>query len=127
MKGIKRLGELLRALTHIAEPWRDDPSLLPPLVSDIQEEFILLVCSQLEAIYSVLSAKDQIPKHALSDIARSVVVLARLVQFSLGFRDPWSAKRKENSSTLPSTLFRLILVMSFESSSAHSHPLIYSI
>ena len=108
---IQRAGQLLRVLAHVAESLRET-ALLPQLESEVQDEFIDAICAQFDVIHSTLVADgDQ------SDIATkasqssdTVIFLARLLQYDLGFPGGWTAKTKGASNPLVSTLFRLALV-----------------
>jgi mediator of RNA polymerase II transcription subunit 12 len=113
---IQRAGQLLRVLAHIAESMREEAALLPQLESTVQDEFIDVLSAKFDAIKSALEADREADIGTeTSHISQSLIFLARLLQFDLGFQGAWTSKTKGASNHLISILFRLALV-----SAAHS-------
>jgi mediator of RNA polymerase II transcription subunit 12 len=106
---IRRAGELLRVLIHVTEPLREEAFELPELDCGIQEGFFDAICTKFEDIRSMFNG-GSFTDDGLSQVTRSAIFLGRLLQFDLGFRGVWTAKTREGSGSLSSTLFRLALV-----------------
>lgn len=105
---IERAGQLLRVLAHVIESMREQAALLPQLDPMVQDEFIDAICVKFNAIESILTSDGW--GLETSQVSRSLIFLARLLQFNLGFRGAWTAKAKSVSDQLVSALFRLALV-----------------
>jgi len=108
---IQRAGQLLRVLAHITESIREEAALLPQLDPVVQDEFIDVLSSKFDAINSTLEADRETDIGTeTSYLSQSLIFLARLLQFDLGFRGAWTAKTKGASNQLIFILFRLALV-----------------
>ena len=109
---IQRAGQLLRVLAHVTESIREEAAMLPQLEAVVQDKFIDAICTKFNAIHSTLAADSGKTETEIetSQLSQALVFLARLLQFDLGFRGVWTAKTKEASNQLVSTLFRLALV-----------------
>ncbi|KAF8995454.1 hypothetical protein BDQ17DRAFT_1430355 [Cyathus striatus] len=104
---LDRLGELLRVLIHVAHPLREDSILLPQLEHIVQDEVLnslFLRISQFESTYLAHVTQDESHR-----IKGDLVLLMRLLQFTLGFRGVWSSRSKEVGSKLCDTLFQLLI------------------
>ena len=125
--GIKELlecvegaGEILRALTHLAEPLRAEPSKVPTIEPTIQDGCFSAICNRFKDLATILSKNDDTPLEPLeqgrpSRTPKIVIFLTRLLQFDLGLRGVWTNNTKSASNDLASTLFELAIVR-------HSHP-----
>lgn len=103
-----RAGELLRVLTYVAEPLRDNPSELPLLDSTVQTEFFEALSAKFAALVDLLKA-DARPNNSQA-FMNACILLARFLQFDLAFRGVWTGSAKKTSETLSSNLFTLIQV-----------------
>ena len=112
---VRRAGEILRILTHLAQPLWAEASLLPLLEPATQDKFFNALCKKFGDIESILSTNetDSLDKSAHSTVTQAVIFLARLLQFNLGFRGAWTAEAKAASSELTSTIFKLAVVRIF--------------
>ncbi|THH30406.1 hypothetical protein EUX98_g3774 [Antrodiella citrinella] len=84
---IPAAGDMLRLLTNIVKPHRDEGSSMPPLQDRVQD---------------AVSAG----KH-VEEMARTTVLLARITHFVLGFPSLWTVEVNELSSKLCAVLIRL--------------------
>jgi mediator of RNA polymerase II transcription subunit 12 len=82
---------------------------MPDIESFIQEEFFVTLHERLLQVESLIASKDE-PGY---DIAQETVLMLRLLQFGLGFRNVWWSNRREISDNLSSLLFKLALVSNF--------------
>lgn len=91
---------------------REEATLLPQLEPAVQDELIAVLCSKFDTLESSLTTRDSEPgiRAVMPQVFQSVIFLARLLQFDLGFHSAWTPKTKETSIKLVSTLFRLALV-----------------
>jgi mediator of RNA polymerase II transcription subunit 12, fungi type len=112
---VRRAGEVLRVLSFVTEPLRQEASMLPPLESRIQEEFFTAICGKFKDIESLFSSDNGISSagYDLTQITHAVIFLSRLLQFYLGFRGSWSPAQKTAASNLSLTIFRLATVRHF--------------
>ena len=118
IESVERAGELLRVLVYLAEPLREETSLLPTLEPDTQHEFFDALCTQFVTVETLLGERDAADDR-LHQITQSAILLARLLQFDLGFRGAWTSRAKEASTGLSATLFRLALVREIINSSGY--------
>lgn len=116
---VDRAGELLRVLSHVAEPLRTKGVVLQldPLV---QERLIKVILETLITIETMLS-KSTNTSH---EVKRCTIFLGRLLQFNLGFNGPWSTSCMEIHEGLMAVLFRLLLVYV---TGAHFDPVAFSL
>ncbi|KAL1745362.1 hypothetical protein HDZ31DRAFT_36596 [Schizophyllum fasciatum] len=102
---LKRSGELLRALVDVATPFRFGPATIQ-LDESLQDDFLAVIGKVCD---SVLGKLNQMGTWEDEETKKAVVLLARLVQFVLGFKTPTSAQSRERSAHLVSTLLSLAL------------------
>ncbi|KAI6129405.1 hypothetical protein EDD16DRAFT_1690096 [Pisolithus croceorrhizus] len=116
---VDRAGELLRVLSHVAEPLRTKGIILhlDPLV---QERLSKVILETLITIETMLS-KSTNTSH---EVKRCAIFLPRLLQFNLGFIGPWSTTCMEIHEGLMAVLFRLLLVYA---TGAHFDPVAFSL
>lgn len=126
---LHRIGELLRALVYIAQPFRKEAPLLLNLDPAIQDDFVAILHDKLSSIKATLvksSASAQVPVISGEDpstvISQQVVLLVRLLQFNLGFRGAWTQKLKDLSSSFITNLFDLAL---HYATPDHLNPVVY--
>ncbi|KAF7301177.1 Med12 domain-containing protein [Mycena indigotica] len=107
--GFERTEELLRVIAYVAEPLRTSGSLLPSLDSVIQDEFFSILSEKFVQVDQALKEhpSDDILQEKLTHTAIS---LSRLLQFHLGFPFSWTARIKESSSSLLSTILGLVIM-----------------
>ncbi|KAJ3781694.1 hypothetical protein GGU10DRAFT_98188 [Lentinula aff. detonsa] len=104
-----RVGELLRVLTYVAEPLRDNPSDLPILDSNIQTEFFEALSTKFSALVSLLRPPD-VEFVDAEPLMNACILLARFLQFDLAFRGVWTGGAKIASESLSSNLFVLVQI-----------------
>lgn len=101
---VRRAGQLLRVLIHVAGSRQEVEVSARQLKDSVQDDFI-------EAFYTILLGIEaaQASDEELM-ISESLIFLLRLLQFDLGCSDVWTAKTKALSGKLVSTLFNLAIV-----------------
>lgn len=107
-------SEQLRLLAHVVEPVRDDPLKIPSMDFQTQDEFFAALTNKMEALDALVSSSvkgtcDMAPQL----ITHGAVLMARLLQFNLGFKGVWTPKTRDMSSRMCVSVFRLALVGSF--------------
>lgn len=106
-----RAGELLRVLTYVAEPLRDNPSELPLLDPTVQTEFFDALSTKIAALVDLIKTSDTDTQSNDSQaLMNACILLARFLQFDLAFRGVWTEPAKKASETISSNLFALIQV-----------------
>ncbi|KAJ7078858.1 hypothetical protein B0H15DRAFT_526897 [Mycena belliarum] len=106
--GFERAGELLRVIAYVAEPLRVADLQLPALDPTIQDEFFEVLNGKFVDAEHSLTASDD--SGLGTELTQATISLSRLLQFHLGFPVVWTAKIKELSINLSSTIFRLVLL-----------------
>jgi mediator of RNA polymerase II transcription subunit 12 len=104
-ESLRRVGEMLRVLVHVSQPFRGPTATLPSVDTAIQEAFIETLDKRLKLLDSQVANRD-ISVHSPQDF----ILPCRLLQFILSFRLKWTPKTKELSSNLSAVIFRLALV-----------------
>ncbi|KAF5388867.1 hypothetical protein D9757_005681 [Collybiopsis confluens] len=100
-----RAGELLRVLTYIAEPLRDNQSELPQLDAVVQTELFEALSIKFSELVDNLQVE---PSSNGPLLMNACVHLARLLQFDMAFRGLWTDSAKTASETLSGNLFALV-------------------
>ena len=103
---VDRAGEILRLLSHVIEPFRTK-GIFFQLDVNCQERLGKGICETLSAVESMLASTGG---EASKRLAQSILFVARLLQFNLGFGGTWTTTIREQYEILSSTLFRLALV-----------------
>ncbi|TRM70308.1 hypothetical protein BD626DRAFT_448794 [Schizophyllum amplum] len=106
LSALKRSGELLRALVDVATPFRFSSCRIQ-LEESLQDDFIAALGNVCDGIVKILAETDEEVEN--ESRKKAVVLLARLAQFVLGFESPPSARSKEVTSHLVSTMLILAL------------------
>lgn len=106
---IDRAGEILRLLSHVMEPFRTK-GIFFQLDANCQERLGRGICEALSAVESMLASAGV---EASKRLTQSILFLARLLQFNLGFGGMWTSAVREQYEKLSSTLFRLALVCAY--------------
>lgn len=106
-EGLKRVGELLRVLIHVSQPFRDASATLPTVEPEVLENFIAALESKFKLIETDLHAETIKPYtiHHLN-------LLTRLLQFAISFKNTWTTTAKQTCIELSATIFRIALVSS---------------
>ncbi|KAJ3876102.1 hypothetical protein F5051DRAFT_44422 [Lentinula edodes] len=104
-----RAGELLRVLTYVAEPLRDNPSELPMLDATIQTEFFEAISAKFAGLVNLLQPPD-VDSVDGEPLMNACILLARFLQFDLAFRGVWTEAVKDASKSLSSNLFILLQI-----------------
>jgi mediator of RNA polymerase II transcription subunit 12 len=106
-EALRRVGEMLRVLVHVSQPFRGPTATLPSVDTAIQEAFIETLDKRLKDLDSQVANKDtDTSTHSPQDF----ILPCRLLQFILSFRITWTPKTKDSSSNLSAMIFRLALV-----------------
>ena len=104
-ESLGRVGEMLRVLVHVSQPFRGPTATLPLVDTAIQEPFIETLDKRVKVLDSQVANKETLA-HSLQDF----ILPCRLLQFILSFRLTWTPKTKDLSSSLSAMIFRLALV-----------------
>lgn len=104
-ESFRRVGEMLRVLVHVSQPFRGPTATLPSVDTAIQEAFVGTLDKRLKVLDSQVANKDT-SAHSPQDF----ILPCRLLQFILSFRITWTPKTKDLSSNLSAIIFRLALV-----------------
>ncbi|KAF8875798.1 hypothetical protein CPB84DRAFT_1853156 [Gymnopilus junonius] len=108
---VRRMGDLLRVLVHVSQPCRDTLSSLPTVDSQIQESF----AAALDKIFKTYETEMLNNDNELQE-RQNLVLLSRLLQFILSFKNNWTPKSKEIFIGLSEFIFRLALYCANEDS-----------
>ena len=104
-EALRRVGEMLRVLVHVSQPFRGPTATLPSVDTATQEAFIETLDQRLKVLDPQIVNNDT-SAHSTQDF----ILPCRLLQFILSFRITWTPKTKELSSNLSAMIFRLALV-----------------
>ncbi|KAH9485234.1 hypothetical protein JR316_0002141 [Psilocybe cubensis] len=85
---LRRAGDLLGILIHVSQPFRDGPTL-PSVDPPIHEAFI----AALEISFKSLE-KELFNGHVKSQAKENLLLLIRLLQFVLSYKNTWTPKNK---------------------------------
>nr|GAT57732.1 predicted protein [Mycena chlorophos] len=107
--GFERTEELLRVIAYVAEPLRMSGSQLPSLDASIQADFFGVLNDKFVQVEQALAA-DVVHDELQDKLTHTAISLARLLQFHLGFPVSWTARIKELSSDLSSTIVKLVIM-----------------
>lgn len=106
----RRAGEVLRVLAYIAEPFRKEGNPLPQLNQDAYDKLFFAIDKSIASLAKELSAADADDALIRPESTAWAILLARLLQFLLGFHGQCSASVKAASSETSSSLTTLVLV-----------------
>ncbi|KAG6886295.1 hypothetical protein C0993_006705 [Termitomyces sp. T159_Od127] len=102
-----RAGELLLVLIHVSEPLREETTLPAVLETSSQEDLMEALLAKLNLMESLIISDS------ISDIdetlMQDMILFLRLLQFEMGFRGTWTAKLKESTDTIVSSLFKVLI------------------
>ncbi|KAF8160920.1 hypothetical protein B0H34DRAFT_795767 [Crassisporium funariophilum] len=101
---LRRVGELLRVLVHVSQPFRDAPGTLPVVEPAVQDTFIEALHQKMKILESQIFNDDAPPQSS-----QDLILPCRLLQFILSFRTTWTPKLKEMCLHISTLLFRLAL------------------
>ena len=100
-------GDMLRLLTNIVKPLRDEGISLPAFQDRVQNDLVSAMCTCLAAIADAVAADKQV-----EEMTGASVLLARILHFLLGFQGVWTEEVISLSGRLCSVLIRLASVSS---------------
>ncbi|KAI5116750.1 hypothetical protein M0805_001608 [Coniferiporia weirii] len=110
-----KAGHFLNLLSTIMQPFRHNPSPLPPLEESVQDRFISSLFNKLTALEGAI--RDQSQYKSLKErgcthvsLTDPVLFLARLLQFDLGFPGVWTQKTKDMGESIMDIVMRLALL-----------------
>ncbi|KAH8108105.1 hypothetical protein BXZ70DRAFT_1015382 [Cristinia sonorae] len=98
-------SDLLRLLTNIVKPLRDEGAAMPSLHDRVQNELFAGLCLRLTAIAESVAVGIHV-----EDAARTTVLLARIIHFALGFQGVWTDEVITLSGKLCTVLVRLAML-----------------
>jgi mediator of RNA polymerase II transcription subunit 12 len=103
---VGRAGEVLRVLSHVSEPLREEGTVLDLDVST-QERLVKII---LESFQFANAAFSKTTDQSLRVITEAVIFLARLLQFDLGFFGIRTTPFGETCEKMTPVLFDLVVV-----------------
>ncbi|KDR75321.1 hypothetical protein GALMADRAFT_249351 [Galerina marginata CBS 339.88] len=101
---VRRVGELLRVLIHVSQPFRESPAALLSVDPQVQEAFVVALDSRFKELEAEMQ-NDKSPAQS----SQNLILLSRLLHFILSFKSTWTSKSKETFLGLPKLIFRLTL------------------
>jgi mediator of RNA polymerase II transcription subunit 12 len=107
---LRHVGEVLRALVYIAQPFRKEGTLFLNLDPLVQDDFVAILHDKLSEIIATLKSNASSTIDLSVQISPPIVLLVRLLQFDLGFRGAWTPKMKDLGGAFIRNLFDLALV-----------------
>ncbi|KAG2121417.1 hypothetical protein BD769DRAFT_1629455 [Suillus cothurnatus] len=103
---VGRAGEVLRVLSHVSEPLREEGTVLDLDVST-QERLVKII---LESFQFANAAFSKTTDQSLRVITEAVIFLARLLQFDLGFFGIRTTPFGETCEKMTPVLFDLVVI-----------------
>lgn len=103
---VGRASEVLRVLSHVSEPLREEGTGLDLDVST-QERLAKTI---LESFQFANSSFSKAPDHSLHVLTEAVIFLARLLQFDLGFPGIWTTQFRATCEKMAPVLFDLVVI-----------------
>lgn len=103
---VGRAGEVLRVLSHVSEPLREEGTGLDLDVST-QERLAKVILESFQFANAIFSKTTD---HSLRVITDSVIFLARLLQFDLGFFGIRTTHFRETCEKMTPVLFDLVVI-----------------
>ena len=113
-ENFRKVEDLLRILLHVAQPFQERSAPMPDIEPFIHEEFFTTLHERFLRVESLVSNNE-----SGNGVGQESVLMLRLLQFSLGFRNVWWCNRRDISDNLPSLLFKLALVSNLVT---YNHP-----
>jgi mediator of RNA polymerase II transcription subunit 12 len=107
---LRHVGEVLRALVYIAQPFRKEGALFLNLDPAVQDDFVTILHDKLSEMITTLKSSASSAIDLSVQISQPIVLLVRLLQFDLGFRGAWTPKMKDLSGAFIKNLLNLALV-----------------
>ncbi|RDX50110.1 hypothetical protein OH76DRAFT_1402976 [Lentinus brumalis] len=106
----KCASEILRLCANIVVPFRKDASL-PQLDTPVQEALFTVLCAKIAHMTGVMAVVVQRPwDEYASRASQTIIFLARMLQFHLGFSITWSQQAKDLAEELCFNIARLALM-----------------
>ncbi|OAX39947.1 hypothetical protein K503DRAFT_781763 [Rhizopogon vinicolor AM-OR11-026] len=102
---VDRAGEVLRVLSHVSEPLREEETALD-LDIPTQERLAKTILESLQ-LADVMFSKT-IEQFRI--LTQAVIFLARLLQFDLGFSGIWTTEFQETCEKMTPVLFDLVMI-----------------
>lgn len=107
MEGLYWANEVLRAILYMAGSSDNEALLISDFEPLLHELLLGAMHKQLAAIDRIISS-DYDGDRVIS----AMVIILRLLQFTLVFRGTWNARAKEEGVSISAILFRFVLVRS---------------
>lgn len=105
-ENFQRIAHLLRVLLQVARPFQNRTTSMPDIESVIQEEFLAALHEGFLQVESLIASNSE-PRHGLT---QETILMLRLLQFGLSFRNVWWPHRREIGDNLSSLLFKLAMI-----------------
>jgi mediator of RNA polymerase II transcription subunit 12 len=103
---VDRAAEVLRVLSHVSEPLREEETALD-LGIPMQERVAKTMLESFQLAHVMFSNATEQSIHILT---QAVIFLARLLQFDLGFARIWTTQFRETCEKVALVLFDLVMV-----------------
>ncbi|KAG1745538.1 uncharacterized protein EDB91DRAFT_1236376 [Suillus paluster] len=103
---VGRAGEVLRVLSHVSEPLREEGAGLDLDIST-QERLAKTI---LELLQIAMVTFSKATGQSLHIVTEAVIFLARLLQFDLGFPGIWTTHFRETCEKMAPILFDLVVI-----------------
>lgn len=103
---VDRAGEVLRVLSHVSEPLREEGIALDLDIPT--QERLAKTMLELFQLAGIMFSKAT--EHSLRILTQAVIFLARLLQFDLGFSGIWTTQFQETCEKVAPVLFDLVMV-----------------
>ncbi|KAK2467842.1 hypothetical protein APHAL10511_000137 [Amanita phalloides] len=100
-------NEVLRAILYMAGPSDNETAPIPGLEPFLHELLLGAVHKKFNAINRIISSE-----YDADAMIPAIVILLRILQFTLGHRGTWSTKAKDEGISISTILFRFVLKMS---------------
>ncbi|KIY53080.1 hypothetical protein FISHEDRAFT_69221 [Fistulina hepatica ATCC 64428] len=104
-----RESQLLRVLAYVAGPTRHSGEAIQ-LEDAVIEGVLDVLHKNLVALLERLSTDTSSDQELSSKLREGVVILARIVQFSISFRGPWTQRTKETGTALADVIYHLAIL-----------------
>jgi mediator of RNA polymerase II transcription subunit 12 len=103
---VDRAGEVLRVLSHVSEPLREEEAALN-LDIPTQERLAKTILESFQLADVMFCKATEQPLRILT---QAVIFLARLLQFDLGFSGIWTTQFRDTCEKVAPVLFGLVMV-----------------
>lgn len=110
LEGLYWANEVLRAILYMAGPSDNEALLISDFEPLLHELLLGAIHKKLAAINQIISSDYDGDR-----VIPAMVIILRLLQFTLVFRGTWNVRAKEEGVSISAILFRFVLVRSLSS------------